>query len=71
MQRNSAIWLFLPQAEMLSGLSETEILKDSFLANQVEAMYVNRNICVRNKSAGYINVLRSKQKWVPSPSGKI
>ena len=71
MERNSAIWLFLPQAEMLSGLSETEILKDSFLVNQVEAMHVNRNLYVRNKSAGYINVLRSKQKWVPFASGKM
>ena len=39
--------------------------KDIFLVIQVEGICLNGNIDARNKSAGYINMLRSKQKMGP------
>ena len=53
---------------MLTGFSETEIIKDRFLVIQVERMFLNRNIDARNKSVDCITILKSKQKWGPSLS---
>ena len=55
----------LPQVEIFSSFSKTEMSKDSFLVLQVEGMWVNGNANTRNKSIGHITIIRTKQNMGP------